>query len=93
LVENIGNELEKKHCLYEIYFNDFTFEKDEIIPKYTINDVSYPELSLFDDDFEYIKLRANSKKYLNSKFRAKYNHLLWKGPKKHIDFAKASIDN
>ncbi|MEP4531827.1 MAG: DUF4209 domain-containing protein [Cyclobacteriaceae bacterium] len=64
----------------------FNEEKDEF-PK-------YPNLDLFQSEaFEYIKERAEAAK--NPLISAKYNHILWKGPKeiKNKKFAQIAIVN
>ncbi len=81
----------KKLCSYELFFADFSIENGLQVPKFQIDDNAYPTLELFDDNFEYIKTRAN--KVQNQKYKAKYNHLLWLSPQKHIDFAKQAIDS
>ncbi|MDP2337442.1 MAG: hypothetical protein Q8N05_13540, partial [Bacteroidota bacterium] len=81
----------KKLCSYELFFADFSIEKGLHVPKYQIGGNAYPTLELFDDNFEYIKTRAKS--IQNPKYIAKYNHLLWLSPQKHIDFAKQAIEN
>lgn len=87
------NDAERKIISFEIYFNDFSFEKGKYIPlvEYS-NGNCYPDLSLF-EDYEYIKERANSTDLVNSKYKGKYNHLLWESSVKHIDFAKSAINN
>lgn len=87
------NDGEKKIVSYEIYFSDFSFEKGKYIPlvEYT-NGNCYPDLTLF-EDYEYIKERAKSTDLVNSKYKAKYNHLLWESSIKHIDYAKSAINN
>jgi len=93
LRDKLHDDNEKKKVTYEIYFSNFSFNKGKYTPLvgYT-NGSCYPEKTLF-EDFEYIKQRANSHELLNSKYKAKYNHLLWESPIKHIDFAKSAIDN
>lgn len=81
----------KKLCSYELFFADFSIENGSHVPKFQIGANAYPALELFDDNFEYIKTRAN--KVQNQKYKAKYNHLLWLSPQKHIDFAKQAIDS
>ena len=93
IIEKTENSAEKKILSYEMFFNDLKFEKGVLIPKFSIGDKSYPELSLFDDDFVYLKSRAISEELTNPLHKAKYNHLIWKSPKKHIEFANRAIDN
>lgn len=81
----------KKLCSYELFFADFSIEEGKHIPKLQNGAKAYPTLELFDDNFEYIKRRAN--KVQNPKYKAKYNHLLWLSPQKHIDFAKNAIES
>lgn len=81
----------KKLCSYELFFADFYIEDGKHIPKFQNGANAYPKLELFDDNFEYIKTR--SIKVQNPKYKAKYNHLLWLSPQKHIDFAKQAIES
>lgn len=81
----------KKLCSYELFFADFSIEKGVQVPKWQIGGQVYPTLELFDDNFEYIKSRANTVE--NPKYKSKYNHLLWLSPQRHIDFAKQAIES
>lgn len=90
LRDNTEDENTKKLCSYELFFADFSIDNGVHIPKFQIGAYAYPTLELFDDNFDYIKTRANSVK--NQKYKAKYNHLLWLSPQKHIDFAKQAIE-
>ena len=82
----------KKYCSYELYVNDYLYRNGVIQPKLsTVDGSSYPNFDLFDDDLIYIKERAKSTS--NSKYKAKYNHLLWNSKKKHYSYAKLAIDN
>lgn len=85
------DEKTKKLCSFELFFADFSIEKGVQVPKWQVGGQSYPTLEQFDDNLEYIKARANYVK--NSKYKAKYNHLLWLSPQKHIDFAKQAIES
>jgi hypothetical protein len=91
LRDKIEDENTKKLCSYELFFADFSIEKGKHIPKFQSGANAYPTLELFDDNFDYIKTRAN--KVQNPKYKAKYNHLLWLSPQKHIDFAKEAIES
>lgn len=91
LRDKIEDENTKKLCSYELFFADFSIEKGKHIPKFQSGANAYPTLELFDDNFEYIKTRSN--KAQNPKYKAKYNHLLWLSPQKHIDFAKQAIES
>ncbi|PKL80379.1 MAG: hypothetical protein CVV25_04415 [Ignavibacteriae bacterium HGW-Ignavibacteriae-4] len=82
----------KKYCSYELFFNDYIFRDGNSNPKYhDIDRSSYPNLDLFNDDLDYIKIRAE--KTVNPKYKAKYNHLLWNSEHKHRSFATLAIDN
>lgn len=85
------NENTKKLCSYELFFADFAIENGIQVPKFQVGENAYPTLELFDDNFDYIKTRAS--KVQNPKYKAKYNHLLWLSPQKHIDFAKQAIES
>lgn len=89
LRDKIEDESTKKLCSYELFFADFSIEEGKQIPKFQSGANAYPTLELFDDNFDYIKTRTN--KVQNPKYKAKYNHLLWLSPQKHIDFAKEAI--
>ena len=91
LRDKIEDENTKKLCSYELFFADFSIEEGKHIPKFQSGANAYPTLELFDDNFDYIKTRAN--RIQNSKLKAKYNHLLWLSPQKHIDFAKEAIES
>lgn len=91
LRDKIEDENTKKLCSYELFFADFSIEEGKHIPKFQSGANAYPTLELFDDNFDYIKTRAN--KVQNPKYKAKYNHLLWLSPQKHIDFAKEAIES
>lgn len=91
LRDKTDDENLKKICSFELFFADFSIEKGVHIPKFQSGANAYPTLELFDDNFDYIKTRANSVN--NAKYKAKYNHLLWLSPQKHIDFAKQAIEN
>lgn len=91
LREKIEDDKIKKLCSYELFFAEFSIEKGIHIPKCQVGASAYPTLELFDDNFEYIKTRANQVE--NPKYKAKYNHLLWLSPQKHIDFAKQAIES
>lgn len=91
LRDKVDDENIKKLCSYELFFVDFSIEEGKHIPKFQSGANAYPTLELFDDNFDYIKTRANQVQ--NPKYKAKYNHLLWLSPQKHIDFAKQAIDS
>ena len=93
---NLRDKVEEKElksfCSYELFFTDYTINSGELRPKLSYaNGESYPNFSLFDDDFQYIKTRAENTK--SPKHKAKYNHLLWESKHKHSDYAKQAIDN
>ncbi len=93
LAENISNKDVKTICFYELYFTNFSFQKGELIPKLHNNETgdSYPNLALFEDDLDYIKVRSENT--LNPKYKAKYNHLLWLSKAKNIIYAKTAVDS
>jgi hypothetical protein len=91
LRDKTDDENVKKSCSYELFFADFSIENGVLIPKTQNGTNAYPTLELFDDNFDYIKLRAKSVN--NPKYKAKYNHLLWLSSQKHIDFANQAIEN
>jgi hypothetical protein len=75
LREKLVLEEEKKNCSIEICFTDFKFKKGEYIPLISIDSNCYPELKAF-DDLEYLKQRALN--CINTKYKSKYYHLLYK---------------
>ncbi len=82
----------KAHCSYELFFTDFIINNGKIKPKMTLaTGQTYPDFALFDDNFAYIKLRAENVE--NPKYKAKYNHLLWESKYKHNNYAYKAIDN
>lgn len=91
LRDKTEDENKKKFCSYELFFADFSIEEGKHIPKFQSGANAYPTLELFDDNFEYMNTRSN--KAQNPKYKAKYNHLLWLSPQKHIDFAKQAIES
>ena len=83
---------QKKKCSFELYYNDFRFEKGKLKPELTYaNGNQYPNLELFDDDLKYIVERAE--KTINLKHKAKYNHLLWESQLKNNKYCKQAIIN
>jgi hypothetical protein len=91
LRDKTEDENTKKLCSYELFFADFSIENGLHVPKFQIGENAYPTLAFFDDNFEYIKTRATNVK--NPKYKAKYYHLLWLSPQKHIDFVKNAIES
>lgn len=81
----------KKLCSYEQFFCDFSIEKGEHVPNHQMGDYKYPTLELFDDDFVYLKKRAEET--INPKYKSKYNHILWLSPQKHYNNAKQAIES
>lgn len=92
LGERTENEKTKKLCLFESYVFDFFFKDSMIKSRLTMVDESkYPGFELFDDDLLYVKDRAENEK--NPKYRAHYNHLLWRSPIKNLKYAKEAVLN
>jgi hypothetical protein len=91
LRDKTADENTKKLWSYELFFADFSIEKGLHVPKFQSGSNAYPTLELFDDNFDYIKVRSEN--VTNPKYKAKYNHLLWLSPQKHIDFAKEAIES
>ena len=59
------DENTKKLCSYELFFADFSIETGLHIPKFQSGSNAYPTLELFDDNFDYIKVRAEEVKNQN----------------------------
>ncbi len=91
LRDKIEDDESKKKCSYELFLLDFTIKNNVLVPHHVSGDYPYPNLQLFDDNFEYIKTRSKTVK--NPKYKSKYNHLLWLSPVKHIDFARQAIES
>ena len=83
-------ELKKKYS-YEQFFCDFSIERGEHIPLYQMGDYKYPTLEMFDDNFVYLKKRAEET--INPKYKSRYNHILWLSPQKHYNYAKQAIES
>lgn len=81
----------KKLCSYEQFFCDFSIKKGEHIPQYQMGDYKYPTLDMFDDNFVYLKKRAEET--INPKYKSRYNHILWLSPQKHYNYAKQAIES
>ncbi|MDN4029816.1 DUF4209 domain-containing protein [Chryseobacterium gambrini] len=81
----------KKLYSYEQFFCDFSIKKGEHVPQYQMGDYKYPTLELFDDDFVYLKKRAEET--INPKYKSRYNHILWLSPQKHYNYAKQAIES
>jgi len=82
----------KSICSYELFFTDYSMHSGKLSPQLTMaNGATYPNLTLFDDDFKHIKARTVS--INNPKYKAKYNHLLWESKHKHNDYAKEAVEN
>lgn len=92
LRNKIAENENKIYCTYESLFADFAVNYGGIRQRKTFpNGGIYPHYNLFDDNFTYIKSRADTVN--NPKYKAKYYHFLWESEVKHIDFAKKAIDN
>ncbi|WP_104735012.1 DUF4209 domain-containing protein [Hanstruepera ponticola] len=92
LRDNYKQNKSKKKCSFEIYYNDFRFEKGTLKPELTYaNGKQYPDIDLFDDDLKYIVDRAENTN--NPKHKAKYNHLLWESHLKNNKYCKEAIIN
>lgn len=96
LIAQTEEELLKKKSSYELYIEDFNVVKNELKKKISYPDDNgaiqdYPSFNLFNDDLEYLKLRAEQ--VLNPKLKAKYNHILWLGPVKNRNYAVNAVEN
>ncbi len=92
----LGDKLEEEdlkiRCQYELDLFSFSIENGEVTSKVTHVDGSkYPDFGIFKDNLLYLKQRAKEEE--NSKYKAYYNHLLWKSPAKHGSFAKTATDH
>lgn len=91
LANKIENANEKEFCNYELFISEYNPVKGKLNPKITHSDGQhYPDLSIFKDDMEYVKLRA--KEVINPKYKAKYNQLLWESKHKNLVYVKVAID-
>lgn len=92
-----GESEKSKLCQIEIDTLNFITRDDTI--SYTLagtdnegNPFEYPNIKSFTkDDFEYLKNRL--KNTTNLYLKARYAHLLWHSPKKHIDYAKIAASS
>jgi hypothetical protein len=92
LSEKVEDNEVKERCLYESHIFSFSFEKGDLkIKSKNTDGTEYPTFNLFKDDLIYLKERANEEE--NSKYKSHYNHLLWKSPAKHGNYAKVAIDH
>ncbi|MFT7611995.1 MAG: hypothetical protein ACI9J3_000944 [Parvicellaceae bacterium] len=83
---------EKRRCLYEMYLIDFQLRDGEIVPQLISGESTYPNLGLFEGNYEYIIKRATDSDLRNPLLKARYNHVLWESPNKNLAFAKTAID-
>jgi len=91
LRDKLSDETLKSNCTYELHFVEFPFHKGKFSPQISFtNGEEYPNLSLFEAGVDYLKARAA--RTVNSKFRGKYNHLLWE-LLKHNDFGRLAVDS
>lgn len=81
----------QKHCDHEIYFLQFRYEKGSLKPYLSYGNQEFPNLDLFDDNFEYITKRAS--KISNPKYRGRYNQILWSSNAKKIEYCWEAIDS
>lgn len=92
-----GDDEKAKICQIEIDTLNFTTKSDAI--SYTFagtdsegNPFEYPNIKLFnDEDFVYLikRLGETNNEYL----KARYSHVLWHSPKKHLDYAKTASES
>lgn len=93
--ENKPVEAEKAQ--WEIDFFNFGLENDQIEPKFIKTSdkgeiVKYPSLDRSDDrTYEYLIERLN--KTSNPLLKARYSHILWCSPRKHVQYAKLAVDS
>lgn len=92
-----GDDEKAKICQIEIDTLNFTTKSDTI--SYTFagtdsegNPFEYPNIKLFkDEDFVYLKQRLGETN--NEYLKARYSHVLWHSPKKHLDYAKTAAES
>jgi CHAT domain-containing protein len=88
---------EAKKAQWEIDFFSFGLNDNRLSPKFTATDekgevIEYPTLNRFDErTYAYLIERFNVTRSPLTK--ARYSHLLWLSPKKHLKYAKAAIDS
>jgi len=93
--ENKSDEAEKAQ--WEVDFFNFMIKEGELKPMFTgTNDkgevIEYPTLDRFDErTYEYLIERLDSTS--NSLIKARYSHILWCSPKKHVKYAKIAVDS
>jgi hypothetical protein len=93
--ENKLDEAEKAQ--WEIDFFNFILKNGEIKPTFTgTNDkgevVEYPNINRFNDKtYKYLIGRLNDTH--NLLLKARYSHILWCSPRKHVKYAKKAVDS
>jgi len=93
--ENKTDEAEKAQ--WEIEFFSFGLNDNKLSPKFTATDekgkvIIFPNLDEFDDKtYAYLMERSSTARIPLT--RARYSHLLWLSPKKHLKYAKVAIDS
>ncbi len=90
------NKEETEKAQWEVDFFNFVIRDNKLSPKFSAtNDkgevIEFPTLKRFDErTYAYLIERANATRSPLTK--ARYSHLLWLSPKKHLNFAKMAVD-
>ncbi len=90
------NKAETEKAQWEVDFFNFVIRDNKLSPKFSAtNDkgevIEFPTLKRYDDRaYAYLVERANATRSPLTK--ARYSHLLWLSPKKHLNFAKMAVD-
>ena len=94
LEENKG---EAEKAQWELDFFNFVIRDNKLSPKFsTTNEkgevIEFPTLKRFDErTYAYLIERSNIT--LSPLTKARYSHLLWLSPKKHLKYAKTAVDS
>lgn len=93
--EEKAEEVEKAQ--WEIDFFNFVIRDNKLLPKFTATDekgqvIEYPNLNRFDErTYKYLIRRLD---VTNSPLtKARYSHIFWLSPKRHVKYAKIAIDS
>jgi hypothetical protein len=89
--QNLTDIDKQKHCDYEIYFLQFRYKEGSLKPYLSNGNQEFPNLDLFDDNFEYITRRASQIR--NLKYRGRYSQILWSSKVKKIKHCREAIDS
>ena len=91
------NKGDAEKAQWELDFFSFVITDNKLSPKFsTTNEkgevIEFPSLNRFDERaYAYLIERSNISR--NPLIKARYSHLLWLSPKKHLKYAKIAVDS